>query len=179
MSNIRSFEDCDCRRYRRGYKIPRDPGYPAMAWGGYLPGDEPGNYCSETDCSCEPGANIDLEDCPRMELTTLRDPELEVGEDSKESPIWRDKETGELYFFELGDWFDLRSFQKMHVEKIKELLRDRVEEYKASIANGSFRKQAAVECLQDDLDQIQKAVSETYASIPEIISMKVNDGSVS
>ena len=179
MSSFLAFNDCDYRRYSKGCRIPCDPGYPAMAWGGYLPGDEPGNYCSETDCHCEPGGDVNLEDCPMMKLTSLRDPELEPGEDTKNSPILKDKETEELYFSEIAEWFDLRSFQKMQVDKIKELIKERVEEYKTSIANGSFRKQAAVECLQDDLDQIQKAISEAYASIPEIIRMKVNDGSVS
>lgn len=59
---------CEHRCYQKGIKIPRDPDYPASAWGHYLPGDEPGNYCDITSFSCEI-EDVPLEDCPKIKLT--------------------------------------------------------------------------------------------------------------
>lgn len=60
-------DHCPERSWVKGERVMvGDPGYPAMTWGSYLPGDEPhwecaidGGYCDE---------DIDAYDCPRFEL---------------------------------------------------------------------------------------------------------------
>ena len=68
MSSFTAFDDCRYRTYFSGCKIRSgDDGYPCSAWGHYLPGDEPGNRCTETESDCSGYDEIDLEECPRME----------------------------------------------------------------------------------------------------------------
>ncbi len=43
---------CNNKIWSPGYPIPKDDGYPASAWGSYLPGDEPGWKCMENDTAC-------------------------------------------------------------------------------------------------------------------------------
>ncbi len=44
--------DCNDAYWFTGCIIPRNGNYPERAWGTYLPGDEPGYMCRETEDYC-------------------------------------------------------------------------------------------------------------------------------
>ena len=68
MNTTYPLKDCKYRVYYKGCKIPKTHGYPCDTWGSYLPGDEPGYYCSETQMRCEEHQKINIEDCFRFTL---------------------------------------------------------------------------------------------------------------
>jgi len=101
MTVMTSFENCSKRVYFKGRKIPKDPGYPCSAWGSYLPGDEPGYYCSETEEECNESCEIGIDECPRMSITDIK---VKLDDDTI-STLWRDEDSDDLYSPEDNNWF--------------------------------------------------------------------------
>jgi hypothetical protein len=100
--NYITHDDCEHRKYQKGCKIASgDPYYPASAWGAYLPGDEPGNYCDFNECSCECYTPIEIDSCGRMEKTEKVCPKCL--EEEIESIVYFDKDLDEYYCPECGE----------------------------------------------------------------------------
>lgn len=121
MSTI-SFSDCPNLYYSKGHKIGCDPGYPEMAWGSYLPGDEPGYRCKLSDESC--GGDPELDKCERMEKTEILCPcnFEEDCEPDKDLILWLDDETKEYYCPEEDTWYGISDVDTS--KTIKEVFKD-------------------------------------------------------
>ena len=98
---VRRLKDCDHRSYQKGCKIPVGASsYPSMAWGSYLPGDEPGYYCELLGGGCNEEGPDSYDVCPRMEQTETPCPnclEENQGEIFREFDLWLDKDENILY----------------------------------------------------------------------------------
>ena len=116
MESRVNIESCCRREYQKGYKIPIGSfNMPMRSYGSYLPGDEPGEYCSITGEPCSNNFEISLDNCPRMELLgVVKDPE----DEDQNITVWYDEDKNQYYCVEFGSWYSKSEMVEFGLESI-------------------------------------------------------------
>lgn len=130
-----AFRDCPFREYHAAVRT-YGANVPYYCQGAVFPGDEEHYTCSETGDDCFENDDICLESCPRMTLTTYREPEGfieyldEIQYDGKRdlemeayTTIWKDSEDGDFFEPVNSTWYDpdevTTTFIPDSIEKIR------------------------------------------------------------
>lgn len=102
MNKFYPFHECPFREYRRGFPIVNSPDYPKSSLPYYLPGDEPGYFCIESDLKCDKTEKINCEDCPRL-----------YKEFTSEGEIFIDSVNQQHYIPWMESWISLEEYETM------------------------------------------------------------------